>query len=386
MVEGRRRGFSPEEGRELWRRWKAGESLVEISRALGRKAGAVYAKLRTAGGIGPAIKVRAARSLHLVDREEISRGLASGHSFGRIARGLGRSVSTISREVARNKGRTLYRASQADALCWQRAARPKECVLTTRPALARVVAEKLQVLWAPQQIACWLKTEYRDDRTMQVSHETIYKSLFIQARGVLKKELLAGLRSRRLMRRGRPATQKRELRGQIVDAVSIRDRPAEVEDRAVPGHWEGDLVSGKGNTHIVTLVERHSRYVVLAKLESRQSEDVVTALIAQVRRLPAGLMASLTWDRGKEMAQHKRFSIATDVAVYFCDPHSPWQRGSNENTNGLLRQYFPKGTDLAVHSQTYLDKVADQMNTRPRMTLAYQTPAAILAKAIAATG
>ena len=255
-----------------------------------------------------------------------------------------------------------------------------------RPALALVVAEKLRARWAPQQIAGWLKVEHGDDRTMRVSHETIYKSLFIQARGVLKKELMASLRSRRVMRRGRPSTRKRELRGQIVDAVSIRDRPAEVEDRAVPGHWEGDLVSGKGNTHIATLVERHSRYVVLARLESRQSEDVVAALVAQVRQLPAGLMASLTWDRGKEMAQHKRFSIATDVAVYFCDPHSPWQRGSNENTNGLLRQYFPKGTDLSVHSQQHLDEVAKELNTRPRMTLAFQTPAAILDKAFAASG
>ena len=386
MVASCGRGFSAEAGRELWRRWKSGESLSEIGRALGKKSGSVYARLRATGGIGPAERVRAARSLTLADREEISRGLATGCSFGQIAHGLGRAVSTISREVARNGGRTLYRANQADAACWQRAARPKPCLLAERPALAQLVAEKLQARWAPQQIASWLKMQYRDDRTLHVSHETIYKSLFIQARGVLKKELLAGLRSRRVMRRGRPATRKRQLRGQIVDAVSIRDRPPEIEDRAVPGHWEGDLLSGKGNTHIATLVERHSRYVVLARLESRQSEDVVTALIEQVRRLPVGLMASLTWDRGKEMALHKRFSIATDVDVYFCDPHSPWQRGSNENTNGLLRQYFPKGTDLSLHSQQHLDEVAEQLNTRPRMILAFQTPAAILAKAIAATG
>ena len=379
------RGFSAEARRELWRRWKEGEALSDIARALGKRAGSIHAVLRVRGGFAPADQVRAERAMGLEDREEISRGLALGYSYVRIARALGRAVSTISREVGRNGGRTLYRASEADALCWRRAARPKRCVLARRPELAMVVAEKLEDHWAPQQIAGWLKAEYPADRTMRVSHETIYKSLFIQARGVLRKELLAGLRSHRVMRRGRPPTRKRQLRGQIVDAVSIRERPAEVEDRAVPGHWEGDLVSGKGNTHIATLVERHSRYVVLAKLESRQSEEVVAALIEQVRTLPAGLMASLTWDRGKEMAQHKRFSIATDAAVYFCDPHSPWQRGSNENTNRLLRQYFPKGTDLSVHSQEHLDAVANQLNRRPRMTLAFKTPAAILAKAIAAT-
>ena len=386
MVARLSRGLSFEGRRELWRLWRDGGTLSEIGVALGKKAGSVYSVLRSSGGFAPVDRVRWAGALRLGDREEISRGLASGDSFAGIARRLGRAVSTVSREVARNGGRGLYRAGEADAACWRRALRPKRCVLAERPALALVVAEKLRARWAPQQIAGWLKVEHGDDRTMRVSHETIYKSLFIQARGVLKKELMASLRSRRVMRRGRPSTRKRELRGQIVDAVSIRDRPAEVEDRAVPGHWEGDLVSGKANTHIATLVERHSRYVVLARLESRQSEDVVAALVAQVRQLPAGLMASLTWDRGKEMAQHKRFSIATDVAVYFCDPHSPWQRGSNENTNGLLRQYFPKGTDLSVHSQQHLDEVAKELNTRPRMTLAFQTPAAILDKAFAASG
>ena len=372
--------------KELWSRWRTGESLSEIGRALSKLPGSIYSALRAHGGIAPAERKHAASALTLSEREEISRGLAAELSFGQISIGLGRAVSTISREVARNGGRDKYRAADADTRSWRVAARPKPCRLAAAPALCAVVAEKLRDRWSPGQISGWLKAEYGDDRTMYVSPETIYKSLFIQARGVLKKELLASLRSRRLMRRGRRATSKRQLRGQIVDAVSIRDRPADAEDRAVPGHWEGDLISGKANTHIATLVERRSRFVMLVRLESRQSEAVVTALTNQVRRLPEGLMTSLTWDRGKEMAQHKRFSIATDVAVYFCDPQSPWQRGSNENTNGLLRQYFPKATDLSVYSQKDLNEVANQLNARPRMTLGFKTPAAVLATAVAATG
>jgi IS30 family transposase len=244
----------------------------------------------------------------------------------------------------------------------------------------------LQDHWSPQQISGWLDAVYPDDPAMQVSHETIYKSLFIQARGVLKKELLIHLRSRRLMRRGKTAVACGQGRGQIKDAVSIRERPAEVEDRAVPGHWEGDLISGSQNSYIATLVERQSRFVMLVRVPGKDTKSVVDALVRRVAKLPAGLMASLTWDRGLEMADHKRFSIDTNVAVYFCDPRSPWQRGSNENTNGLLRQYFPKGTDLSVHSQATLDAVALKLNTRPRQTLGFATPGAMLATRVALTG
>jgi len=370
----------------LWERWKAGQTFAEISLALGHGRGLVYSVLRRCGGIYPRVRCLRASSLRLLEREEISRGLAASLSYGVIARGLGRSKSTISREVSRNGGRIRYRATEADARNWREASRPKPCLLACRPALCAAVAAKLAARWSPGQISAWLKAEYPADKAMHVSPETIYKSLFIQARGVLKKELLASLRSRRSMRRPRARAVRRSLQGQIVDAVSIRERPAEVEDRAVPGHWEGDLISGKANTHIATLVERHSRFVMLVRLPSRQSEAVVHALIEQVRRLPEGLMTSLTWDRGKEMADHKSFKVATDVAVYFCDPQSPWQRGTNENTNGLLRQYFPKGTDLSVFSQQDLDQVANQLNTRPRMTLGYKTPAYVLAHAVAPTG
>jgi IS30 family transposase len=380
------RGLTSAERSSLWSRWKAGETISEIGRSLGKPAGSVFSVLRARGGFAPAERTRATMCLSLADREEISRGLAGGLSLRSIGRQLGRPASTISREVTRNGGIETYRASAADAQTWQRAARPKLCALARRGRLRRMVARKLQRRWSPQQVSGWLKTTYPEDLQMQISHETIYKTLFIQARGALKQELLATLRSRRLMRRGRTATAKGQSRGQISDAVSIRERPAEAEDRAVPGHWEGDLISGKNNTHIATLVERHSRFVMLVKLAGKDSDSVVTALSRQVRRLPAQLKSSLTWDRGKEMAQHARFALATKVAVFFCDPHSPWQRGSNENTNGLLRQYFPKGTDLSVHSQTELNKVARELNMRPRQTLGFKTPAAMFRAAVAPTG
>jgi IS30 family transposase len=324
--------------------------------------------------------------LTLAEREEVSRGLMAGRSYRQIADQLGRAPSTISREVNRNQGRVRYRATQADERSLHQARRPKRCLQTTQHALQMLVAEKLHEQWSPQQVAGWLKTMHGDDSTMRVSHETIYKSLFIQARGVLKKELLAGLRSKRLMRRARTATRHGQPRGQIVDAVSIRQRPAEIEDRAVPGHWEGDLLSGGKNTHIATLVERHSRFLMLVHVAGKDSDSVVRALTRQVQQLPQGLMSSLTWDRGMELAEHKRFTIATDALVYFCDPRSPWQRGSNENTNGLLRQYFPKGADLSGYSQADLDAVALKLNTRPRKTLGFRTPGATLTIAVAPTG
>lgn len=384
MAHRGRRGLSAQKKRELWQRWKSGESLSQIARALGKNPGSIHGVLSANGGIVPHERRRCAQQLTLSEREEISRDVAAGVSMRRIAARLGRAASSISRELARNGGRTRYRATHADERAWDRARRPKTCMLAANPPLARVVAQRLAQDWSPQQIAGWLKTEFRGDEAMRVSHETIYRSLFIQARGVLKKELIAHLRSRRVMRRCK--TAKSQPRGQIVDAVSIRERPAEIEDRAVPGHWEGDLVSGAKNSHIATLVERHSRFVKLVRVDGKDTASVVGALIREVQRLPEGLMASLTWDRGMELAQHRAFTVATDVAVYFCDPQSPWQRGSNENTNGLLRQYFPKGTDLSGYSQLELDAVAARLNTRPRKTLGYQTPAAILARCVASTG
>jgi IS30 family transposase len=310
----------------------------------------------------------------------------AGLSLRQIAAQLGRSPSTISREIGRNGGRMKYRAMAADSRSWQQACRPKPCLLASNQALQAVVAEKLAQHWSPQQVSGWLEVEYPDDEAMRVSHETIYRSLFIQARGVLKRELLETLRSRRLMRRAKTSTTEGQPRGQIIDAVSIRERPAEIEDRAVPGHWEGDLLSGGKNTHVATLVERHSRFLMLVQVDGKDTGSVVDALVRQVQQLPQGLMSSLTWDRGMELAQHKRFAVAADVAVYFCDPRSPWQRGSNENTNGLLRQYLPRGSDLSVHSQDDLDAIALQLNTRPRKTLGYKTPAATLAQTVALTG
>jgi IS30 family transposase len=298
-----------------------------------------------------------------------------------IARQLGRSPSSISREIARNGGAQAYRGEHAERRAWSRAERPKACRLASNEPLRSVVCEKLQGNWSPQQIAGWLLDVHPNDRTMQVSHETIYRSLFVQAKGVLKKELIGHLRSGRAIRRGKTATQKGQPRG-IVDAVSIRERPAEAEDRAVPGHWEGDLICGSRNSYIATLAERRSRFAMLVKVANRETLTVVNALTELVQRLPEGLMSTLTWDQGKELAAHKRFTVATDVQVYFCDPHSPWQRGTNENTNGLLRQYFPKGTDLSVFTQDQLDAVADQLNTRPRKTLGFKTPADTLAASV----
>jgi IS30 family transposase len=365
--------------RELWERWKRGESSRAIGKALRSVPNTVFRYLQRGGGIAPAEPVRAERHLSAAEREEISRGLVADMSIRGLARQLSRSPSTISREIKRNGGRQAYRAASADQQAWQRAKRPKTCLLATNEPLRRVVADKLQGRWSPRQIAGWLRVVHHNDRAMQISHETIYRSLFIQARGVLKKELTAYLRSRRTIRRAKCATGKGQGRGQIVEAISIRERPAEAEDRAIPGHWEGDLISGSRNSHIATLVERHSRFVMLVRVENKNTDIVVAALTEKVQALPEGLMRSLTWDRGKEMASHKVFTVSTDVQVYFCDPRSPWQRGSNENTNGLLRQYFPKGTDLSVFTQKELDEVAHEMNTRPRETLGFATPADTLA-------
>jgi transposase, IS30 family len=386
MKQRARRYFTQTEMAEVWDRWENGESLNSIARSLERGHSAVQRMLSRSGGIRPAPKHRSCLALTLAEREEISRGVAAGHSIRAIAAYLGRAPSTVSREISRNGGRRWYRASKADEAAWQRAHRPKTCKLARNPALARIVAEKLMGRWSPRQIAGWLKRSYPDDESFQVSHETIYLTLYIQARGALKKELIKYLRRSRAMRRSRHHTQKTSNHGRITGTVSISERPPEVEDRAVPGHWEGDLICGSNNSQITTLVERHTRYVMLARVPSKDTKTVINALIKQAHKLPRELYKSLTWDRGKEMADHKRFSLATDIDVYFCDPQQPWQRGSNENTNGLLRQYFPKGMDLSNVHQNRLNAVARQLNERPRETLQFYSPAEKFNECVASTG
>lgn len=379
------RGLSGAQKAELWERWRCGQSLSDIARALEKHAGSVFMLLQVQGGVYRPPRQRASAALSLAEREEISRGLAAGDSIRGMASALGRSASTVSREIARNGGPSRYRAAVADQRAWDRGRRPKGCKLADNRVLRRIVAKKLSLDWSPDQIAGWLKRMHPDNTSRHISHETIYRSLFIQTRGVLKKELLKHLRTRRVMRHARNATTKGQPRGQIIDAISIRQRPASVEDRAIPGHWEGDLIAGSKNTHIATLVERQSRFTLLVKVSGKDSNTVVSALIRQAKKLPEELRLSLTWDRGTELARHKRLTIATDLEVYFCDPQSPWQRGTNENTNGLLRQYFPKDTDLAGYSQQQLNAVARRLNERPRKTLGYQTPADILQASVAAT-
>lgn len=382
---GRPGGLSAVGKQELWERWKAGESISDIARALEKPPGSIHGMLQATGGISPPERRRRRCSLTPAEREEISRGLATGESLRAIARRLGRPASTVCREVNRNGGSIRYRAQKADEKAWERARRPKRCLLAMNGCLRDTVASKIREDWSPQQISGWLKRRYPLDEAMRISHETIYRTLFVQARGALKRELLAHLRSKRMMRKGRHASTSGQPRGQIKEAVSIRERPPEAEDRAVPGHWEGDLIAGSRNTHVATLVERSSRFVMLVRVGAKDTESVVAALGEQIRRLPGATMATLTWDRGTEMAAHKKFTIATDVAVYFCDPKSPWQRGTSENTNRLLRQYLPKKTDLSVYSQHDLDLIALKLNSRPRKTLDYSTPTARLAEAVALT-
>jgi IS30 family transposase len=378
--------YSEEQKALMWDRWQKGDSMHAIARLFDRNHSSIARILWRTGGIRPAQRKRSRLSLRLSEREEISRGVVSGRSIRSIAASLGRAPSTVSREISRNGGRRRYRANQADQAAWERAHRAKTCKLAENRALARIVARQLNQLWSPEQIAGWLKRTHPDDENYHVSHETIYRSLYVQARGALKKELIQHLRTRRAMRRSRHGNSSGEGQGQIKDMVTISERPASVADRAVPGHWEGDLLAGSNNTHIATLVERHTRYVMLAKVAKKDTATVVNALIKQSRKLPRELYKSLTWDRGKELSDHKRFSLATDIDVYFCDPQSPWQRGSNENTNGLLRQYFPKGTDLSVHSQAHLNKVARQLNERPRKTLEFYSPAEKFSECVASIG
>ncbi len=377
--------YSARERTLIWERWQNGETLHQIAALFDRYHSSIQRIVAETGGIRPPERHRSRWALALTEREEISRAVVAGHSVRLIARSLGRAPSTISREIRRNGGRANYRASRADQAAWDRSCRPKVCKLVRNRALAHLVASKLCLEWSPEQIAGWLKRTYPDDETYQVSHETIYRSLFIQARGALKKELMAHLRRTRGMRRSRHHTQKTSIHGRITDAVSISERPAAAEDRALPGHWEGDLLFGSKNSQIATLVERQSRYVMLAKVASKDTETVVNALIKHAQKLPHELYKTLTWDRGKEMADHQRFTLATDIKVYFCDPQSPWQRGSNENTNGLLRQYLPKGIDLSTYSQSRLTAIARRLNERPRKTLNYETPAERFHQSVAST-
>jgi len=367
--------YTDQQKSEMWDRWQRGESLSSIGRRFDRASSSIFPHLAITGGIRPPDRNRSRFALTLIEREEISRGLAANRSFRSIGRALKRAPSTVSREVHRNGGRQDYRAAHSDQRAWSCAKRPKPCKLSFNAPLCHWISRKLRLKWSPEQIAGWLKREHPDEEQNRVSHETIYRSLYVQARGVLKKELQECLRSPRAIRRSRHATQKGLKLRKIKDAIPISERPPEVEDRAVPGHWEGDLIVGSNNSYIATLVERQSRFVMLAKVENKDTQSVITALIKQARKLPKELYKSLTWDRGSEMTGHRKFTMATNVDVYFCDPQSPWQRGSNENTNRLLRQYFPKGTDISAFSQAKLSAVARQLNERPRKTLQYQTPA-----------
>ena len=382
----RRKLLSVAEQNTLWAQRRRGATAAEIAQVVGTVPPTIHRWIVRSGGVAPAARHRARPALTRGEREEISRGIAAQESVRAIARRLGRSPGTISREIRRNDGRGHYRATRADRRAWAQAERPKRCRLAQSPRLATVVTAKLGEQWSPEQIAAWLRRTYPDEPLMQVSHETIYRTLYIQARGALKHELTTHLRRRRRIRRSRGALARGTTHGQLVDIVSISERPATVADRAVPGHWEGDLLLGGKGSQIATLVERQSRFVLLARIPRRDSATVVRTLARRIQRLPAKLKQSLTWDRGKEMAQHKAFTVATDVQVYFCDPHSPWQRGSNENTNGLLRQYFPKGMDLTTVTQRELDVIARKLNTRPRETLEWNTPADVFAATVASTG
>ena len=386
MKQRRRIYYNEAQRMLMWDRWQKGDSMHVIARLFDRGHSSVQGILSQTGGVRPAPRRRSRLTLTLAEREEISRGVVAGQSFRSVAASLGRAPSTISREIRRNGGRRHYRANKADQAAWDRAHRPKTCKLVENHALARIVASKLKQRWSPEQIAGWLKKTYPEDEDYQVSHEIIYRSLYVQARGALKKELIKHLRTQRTMRRSRHGNKSGEGQGQIKDMVRISERPASVEDRAVPGHWEGDLIVGSNDSYLATLVERHTRYVMLAKVNGKDTKTVINALIKQSKKLPRELYKSLTWDRGKELSDHKRFSLATDIDVYFCDPQSPWQRGSNENTNGLLRQYFPKGTDLSVHSQKHLNNVACELNNRPRKTLEFCSPAEKFNECVASIG
>jgi IS30 family transposase len=367
----------------IWELRAQGLSDREIGRRLGLPRGSVSNHLARTGGIRPRAGRRPERCLSCEEREEVSRAIAGGQSARAIARALGRSHTTIAREINRCGGRRRYRAHTAEREAWRRSRRPRPTKLELCPELRRVVEERLQEDHSPEQIAGWLRVGYPDNEAMQVSHETIYRALYVQARGTLKRELTRHLRRGRSRRYARSQSSKGQGQGKLTGMVMISERPAEVEDRAVPGHWEGDLLMGGRTSAIATLVERQTRYCQLVALpDGSGAVEVCEALEQSITTLPAQLRRSLTWDQGSEMSEHRRFSVESGVEVYFCDPQSPWQRGSNENTNGLLRQYFPKGTSLAGIDQERLDEVAEKLNRRPRKTLGFATPADKLAELI----
>lgn len=370
-----KRSFTEHQQNAIWFLWSQGKSLSEIGRQLNKHAGSIFCFLQKYGGIKPVKRIRSKRALTLLEREEISRGLSANLSIRNIARSLNRSPSTISREIKRNGGITKYRAVTADRQAWIRVKRPKKSKLQINVGLNDIITDKLSNKWSPEQISGYLRRTYPTDTTMHISHESIYKTLYIQSRGHLKKELLKHLRTQRVMRQSKQFNTKGNARGGIIDAVSIHDRPKDIDDRTIPGHWEGDLICGSNKSYIATLVERTSRFTLLVKLEGNDTASVVNAITNKIIELPNQLKKSLTWDRGMELAKHKKFTIDTEIKVYFCDPKSPWQRGTNENTNRLLRQYMPKKTDLSIHSQIDLDKIAKELNERPRKTLNFLSPA-----------
>ena len=375
--------LTPEAIDQVWLRMRAGQAAKPTARQLGLCTGTVRAYLIRCGGIRPQPRRRAAGRLSLAEREEISRGLAAGHSIRALALSLARAPSTVSREVNANGGRRRYRAARADLAAWSRATRPKPCKLAGSSVLRAIVEEKLIHRWSPQQIDGWLKLTYPKRPEMQVSHESIYRTLFVQSRGALRKELTRYLRTGRVLRRPK-GVRLPDGRGGRPNTLHISQRPAEVADRAVPGHWEGDLVFGKNMSPVATLVERKTRFLMLVGLPrgDHQADTVADALAAAITTLPAQLAKSLTWDLGHEMAQHQRLTIQTGVQVYFCDPKSPWQRGSNENTNGLLRQYLPRRLDFRTLTQVDFDAIAQELNERPRQTLEFKTPSQALAEAL----
>lgn len=370
-----KRSFTEHQQNAIWSLWSQGKSLSEIGRQLNKHAGSIFCFLQKFGGIKPVRPIRSKRALTLFEREEISRGLSANLSIRGIAQSLNRSPSTISREIKRNGGITKYRAISADRQTWIRAKRPKKSKLQINIALNDIITDKLSNKWSPEQISGYLKHTYPTDTHMHISHESIYKTLYIQSRGHLKKELLKHLRTQRVMRQSKHFNTKGNARGGIIDAVSIHDRPKDVDERTIPGHWEGDLICGSNKSYVATLVERTSRFTMLVKLNGNDSTTVVSAITNKIIELPTQLKISLTWDRGMELAKHKKFTIDTEIKVYFCDPQSPWQRGTNENTNRLLRQYMPKKTDLSVYEQSDLDQIAKELNERPRKTLNFLSPA-----------
>jgi IS30 family transposase len=377
-----RRALAAAEVDEVWRRWRSGQAVRVLAREMRCHPSTVRDLLKRTGGIRPVPRRRWELRLGLGEREEISRGLAAGLSLRAIAARLDRAPSTVSREVARNGGRRRYRALAANRAAWTQACRPKQTKLSRWPGLRAMVEDELELCWSPEQIAGWLRRRFPTGTVMHVSHETIYRSLFVQSRGDLRHELTRQLRTWRAMRRPK-GTRLPDGRGLRPNTLNISQRPAEVADRAVPGHWEGDLIFGRGMSPAATLVERSTRYLMLVGLpDGHRAELVADALAGAITTLPRQLTRSLTWDQGHEMAEHARLTVDTGVAVYFCDPNSPWQRGSNENTNGLLRQYLPRHVSLRDYSQNDLDDIAAELNGRPRQTLDFKTPSEALAEVL----